>query len=40
MNLPEIRDIITTGQALEFCRRFSLGYIVDRIQNNPDYCVE
>ncbi len=40
MNLPEIRDIITTEQSLELCRHFNLDYIVDRIQNTPDYYVE
>ncbi|WP_304511881.1 hypothetical protein [Desulfobacula sp.] len=36
MTLPEIGDTITTKKALELCRHFSLDYLVDRIESDPE----
>lgn len=34
MRFPEIGDRVDTDQALELCRHFKLGYLVDRIEAN------
>jgi hypothetical protein len=36
VRLPEINDIISTEQALELCRHFSLDYLIERIEGNSD----
>ncbi len=36
MDLPEIREIITTERALGLCRHFGLDYLVSRIEVDPD----
>ena len=36
MNLPEIGDIITTKKALKLCRYFSLDYLIERIESDPE----
>ena len=36
IGLPKIGDIITAKKALELCRSFGLGYLVKRIEFNPD----
>ena len=32
---PEINEIITSQKALELCRHFSLDYLIDRIESDP-----
>lgn len=36
MELPEIREIITTERALGLCRHFGLDYLVSRLEANPE----
>ncbi|MBW2011647.1 MAG: hypothetical protein JRI32_08430 [Deltaproteobacteria bacterium] len=36
MTLPEIRDTVTTQEALELCKHFKLDYLVKRTEANPD----
>jgi len=36
MKLPKIGDIITTEEALEWCRYFGLDYLVERIESDPE----
>ena len=36
MKLPEIGDIISTRESKDLCRFFSLDYLAERIELNPD----
>ncbi len=36
MQLPDIGDMITTEKAMQFCRHYGLGFLVNRIEDNPD----
>ena len=36
MKLPKIGDIITANEALELCRYFSLDYLIERIESDPE----
>ncbi|RZB35171.1 MAG: hypothetical protein SRB1_00939 [Desulfobacteraceae bacterium Eth-SRB1] len=36
MKLPKIGDIITAKEAVELCRYFSLDYLLERIESDPE----
>ena len=36
MKRPKINDMITTEQALELCKHFTLDYLIKRIESNSD----
>jgi hypothetical protein len=36
MKLPTVGDTVTTKEALELCRHFSLDYLADRIESYPE----
>jgi hypothetical protein len=40
MELPNIKDMITTEKALELCKHFNLDYLVHRVESNPDHYKE